>query len=521
MRVALCAMPEVSPWIRGEGWHIPNLALCNVAGNTPGHDVVVFDLNRRRRHLRRAVEKILDRFDPHILGLSAMTFQYDTARAIAWLAKQRNPQTVTVLGGYHASMLHREIAASWDHNIIDWIVRGEGDRAIAEIIEVITRVREPSQVLGASFKDGDDYHHNDDRPLQDLATLELPARHRRAYIGAHLGLWPADVIETSRGCTLACNFCSMNTMYGKSHRFFPTDYVLRDIEQLSQRFAKEVFCADDNITNDLVRLEALCDAIIAQRPKLRTKLRITAQATCAGIAQSQRLVDKLAQAGVTKVFLGIENASSKTLKEIKKGDIVELTKTAVSRLHQAGIICVGGCIVGFPDDDVETIRKNFEFFKSLGLEHTIPQIITPYPGTGSREIALREGYVTNDDDLRWYNGFWANVRTKHLSSSELEYWRWKLARDVIGPFRATEVYQKHYPVASQVWNHAFMPAYKLFDRTLTRTLGERRRYERAMESFRQMDVFDLDPPPVPFRIKTLPLRKRSFSMKGLQQRSAT
>ncbi|MBW2458464.1 MAG: B12-binding domain-containing radical SAM protein [Deltaproteobacteria bacterium] len=520
MRVALCSMPEVSPWIRGEGWHVPNLALCNIAGNTPGHDVVVFDLNRRRRGLKRAVDRILDRFEPQLLGLSAMTFQYDTARSIAWLAKQRNPQIVTVLGGYHASMLHREIAASWDHTIIDWIVRGEGDRTVAEIIEVIQGRRDPTQVLGASFRDGDDYHHNDDRPLQDLAALELPARHKRAYIGAHLGPWPADVIETSRGCTLACNFCSINTMYGKSHRFFPTDHVLQDIEQLSRRFAKEVFWADDNSTNDLPRLEALCDEMIAQRPKLRCKLRITTQATSAGIAQSQGLVDKLAKAGVAKVFLGIENSSSKTLKEMKKGDIVELTKTAVRRLHQAGIICVGGCIVGFPDDDVETIRRNFEFFRSLGVELVIPQIITPYPGTGAREIALRGGYVTNEDDLRWYNGYWANVRTKHLSSRELEFWRWKLAREVIGPFRATEVYQRHYPVTARAWNLALMPAYKLFDRTLTRVLGERRRYERAMDDFRRMDQFDLEPPPVPFRIKTQPLRQRSFSMRGLQ-RSAT
>ncbi len=517
MRVALCSMPEVLPWIRGESWHVPNLALCNIAGNTPNHDVVVYDLNRRRRGVRRAVERILDRFDPQILGLSAMTFQYDTARAIAWLAKQRNPKIVTVLGGYHASMLHREIAASWDGGIMDWIVRGEGDRAIGEIIEVIQGRREPTQVLGASFRDGEQTHHNDDRPLQDLATLELPARHKRAYIGAHLGVWPADVLETSRGCTMACNFCSMNTMYGKSHRYFPIDTVLRDIEQLSRRFAKEVFCADDNLTNDLPRLEALLDAMIAQRPKLRSQLRITTQASCAGIAQSQRLVDKLAKAGVTKVFLGIENGSSKTLKEMKKGDIVELTKTAVRRLHQAGIICVGGCIVGFPDDDVETIRRNFEFFRSLDIELTIPQIITPYPGTAAREIALRDGYVTNEDDLRWYNGYWANVRTKHLSSDELEFWRWKLAREVIGPFRATEVYQRHYPVASQAWNLAIMPAYKRFDRTLTRVLGERRRYERAMADFRRMDQFDLEPPPVPFRVETLPLRKQRFSMKGLQR----
>jgi anaerobic magnesium-protoporphyrin IX monomethyl ester cyclase len=519
MRVALLSMPELSPWIPGESWHIPNLALCNVAAHLPGHKVKIFDLNRRRGNVRKAVEKVLHDFKPDIIGLSAMTFMYDSARAIAWMAKQHNPDIVTVLGGYHASMLYRELAESWDRNILDWIIRGEGDLAISEIIEVLEGKRSASNVKNASYRDGDRYVHNGHRDLQSLDTLRLPARGKRAYLGAHLGIWPADVMETSRGCTLACNFCSINTMYGKSHRFFPTDYVLRDLQQMSKRAAKEVFCADDNMTNDLDRLEDLLDAMIINRKKLPVDIRITTQATSAGIAKSQRLVDKLAKAGVAKVFLGIENVSSKTLVEIKKGDIVELTRTAVRRLHEAGIICIGGCITGFPHDGVEEIRENFEFFKTLGVDHTIPQIITPYPGTGSREVALEGGYVTNEDDLRWYNGYWANVRTDHLSSAELEFWRWKLSKEIIGPFRATHNYMEHYPVTGSVWK-LFRPMYNLVDRAMTVSMGERERYEYTRQRLRKMDDNNLVQPPVPFRIETKLREDRKFSMRGIQGHTA-
>lgn len=516
MRVALCSMPEVSPWIRGESWHIPNLALCNVAAHIPGHQVQVFDLNRRRRDVRSAVEKILEDFRPDVLGLSAMTFQYDSARSIAWMAKERRPGIVTVLGGYHASMMYREISESWDARLWDWLVRGEGDRALAEIIEVIQRKRAPSAVTGCSYRDGERFVHCEDRPLQALAELPLPARHKRAYRGAHLAFWPADVMETSRGCTLACNFCSINTMYGKSHRFFPVQWVLDDLQQMSRRFAKEVFCADDNMTNDLDRLEELCDAMIVNRRKLRIDLNITTQATCAGIAQSQRLVDKMAKAGFVKIFLGIENASAKTLREMKKGDIVELTRTAVRRCHDANLIVVGGCITGFPHDGVREIRENFEFFRTLGVEYTVPQIITPYPGTGSRQVALEGGYVTNPDDLRWYNGYWANVRTDHLSPSELEFWRWKLAKDVIGPFRPTPVWSKHYPLTSKIWSYGFHPLYSVYDRAYSKLYGERRRYERAMRLLRKKDLTNLAAPPVPFRVTTQVPTERQFSMRGIQ-----
>ncbi len=516
MRIALCAMPELSPWIQGEGWHIPNLALCNIAGNTPGHELRVFDLNRRRRSVRRAVERILDHYQPDILGLSAMTFQYDTARSIAWLAKKKRPQIVTVLGGYHASMMYREIGESFDSSFIDWIVRGEGDSVVAEIAEVVAHERDPGQVLGASWRGPEGYVHNPDRPLQDLARLSLPARNKRAYIGAHLGFWPADVMETSRGCTLACTFCSINQMYGRSHRFFPIDHVLADVARMSRRLAKEVFVADDNITNDLDRLEALCDALIGQRRKQLSKLRLTTQATCAGIARSQRLVDKMARAGFVKVFLGIENVSAKTLVELRKGNIVELARTAVRRLHEAGIICVGGCITGFAQDNVEAMRENLAFFKSLNVDHTIVQIITPYPGTSSREEALDKGYVTNRDVLHSYDGYWANVRTDHLSSADLEFWRWKLTREVIGPFRAGPVWLRHYPISGRLWNHAFLPLYKAFDAAVVKLLGERWRYERQRDGYRQRDVFDLDAPPVPFRVQTKPPRERSFSLRGIQ-----
>src|SRR5262245_21673511 len=98
MRVALFAMPELSPWIQSEAVHIPYLALCNVACNTRGHDLRIFDLNRRRSNVRGAVEKVLSEFRPDIVGLTAMSYQYDTARSIAWLAKRRHPSVVTVLG---------------------------------------------------------------------------------------------------------------------------------------------------------------------------------------------------------------------------------------------------------------------------------------------------------------------------------------------------------------------------------------------------------------------------------------
>ncbi len=76
----------------------------------------------------------------------------------------------------------------------------------------------------------------------------------------------------------------------------------------------------------------------------------------------------------------------------------------------------------------EDIEATYRFFEELKIDFFGDQIATPYAGTGMREDYLSEGLVTNPDDYRFYNGFWANVRTKHLSADEIQFLRWKLRR---------------------------------------------------------------------------------------------
>jgi hypothetical protein len=197
-----------------------------------------------------------------------------------------------------------------------------------------------------------------------------------------------------------------------------------------------------------------------------------------------------------------------------------MTKQAVARLHEAGIICVGGCITGFPHDDVADVRENFEFFDSLGIDHIFDQIITPYPKTGSREVALQGGYVTNLDDLRWYNGYWANVRTDHLSSEQLLWWRWKLKREVIGPFRADPIYLRHYPVFGRIWKYVVRPLYLAFDAIYVKAKGEKARYDAQIAAHRRKDVNNLEPPPEPFRALPKPPKPKVFNLRGRQGRGA-
>ncbi len=127
---------------------------------------------------------------------------------------------------------------------------------------------------------------------------------------------PIDSVETSRGCTQGCKFCSINLMYGRRFRKFAIDRVIADIQDAEAHGAGSIFFPDDNITLDPKRLERLCQAIIDAG---LTHLRYKTQASASGIASSKQLVDKMGEAGFDGVFFGVESINKRNLEFLGKG----------------------------------------------------------------------------------------------------------------------------------------------------------------------------------------------------------
>ena len=75
-----------------------------------------------------------------------------------------------------------------------------------------------------------------------------------------------DVVETSRGCTFDCSFCSIIEMRGRNFYTREMARVIADITDARDHGARVIFIVDDNVTLDVRRFEALCEAIIDGRP---------------------------------------------------------------------------------------------------------------------------------------------------------------------------------------------------------------------------------------------------------------
>ncbi len=416
MRVLLISMPDTIS-VLDAVMHMPNLGLCSIAGNLKGGEVKIVDLAFHNKNIANFIRHITREFRPEIVGLSAMSFQYDSARRVAQICRSLNPGIIIVLGGYHASLMYEEIGSGADADLFDFMVRGEGEITFPKLVhELENSGREFGLIQGLSFHQNGRFQHNPQAPLVNLDALNPPDRNCRVLDGARFLGQRFDCVETSRGCTMGCRFCSIAHMYGRSVRFFALERVIQELQGLKQQGVEGVFFVDDNITLDVQRLKNLCDLIVDE--KLHT-MSYAIQASVKGIASDPELAGRLKKAGFRWVFLGIESGIARNLESMGKAGVFNNTQRAVSLLQEQGVGVFGGFIVGSPDDRREDIRSTYRFALELGVDHPIMQCMTPYPKTEIREQLLSESLITNRDDFSLYNGFICNVRTRHMSNREL------------------------------------------------------------------------------------------------------
>ncbi len=423
-----------------------------------------------------------------MVGLSAMAWQYGTCVKLIKLIRQLLPEVKILIGGYHASLMYEEIAASDEAGLIDFMVRGEGEEACRRLVNALEGQDRFEEIPSLSYKQGEHFVHNPKGELLDLSRLKRPIRDKRRLTwGYHIMNSKVEVLETSRGCTRACTFCSMNHMYGRTFRTFPIERVLADLDDIYYNCKTHwVFVADDNLVLDPERVVKLCDAIIARK---FPNLRLVVQADCVSMSQNEEMVRKMSQAGIKTIFLGIENVSKKNLAEARKGNIVDASRKAVEMCHKYDIMVVGGLIFGFPDDDEAAIIENYTFLKSIGADTAYCQILTPYPKTVMRQRLLDEGLVTNVHDYKWYNGMWANVKTRHLDSDRLQYLFWYHRQKVLGWWEPSERVRSQGRLWTSIWIYAFRPMMKLLVNRSLRKYGWKGRYEREISRQAGVNAF--------------------------------
>jgi anaerobic magnesium-protoporphyrin IX monomethyl ester cyclase len=433
MNILLLSMPDSFEHTPTVAMRMPNGALASLAGNVdPHHRIAIADLVLVQQRVRATIEHLVDEIQPELAGLSVMTFQRKTAKKIIELLRLLKPALRIVVGGYDPSMAPEAYACSE----ADFIVRGEGEITFRELLRAIETDRGYESISGLSYREANGFHHNPDRPVSGLdgGEIRLPNRDARVLSGYTMLGRQVDVVETSRGCTFDCSFCSIIAMRGRQFHTYSFDRVLEDIRDARAHGVRSIFLVDDNITLNVSRFEALCRAIIAAR---LNHLEYIVQAMTSAIANhGKTLVPLMRKAGFRYVFLGIENileedlnflrAGSKNARREKGRNIGNATIQAIEALHRHKMYVVGGLIVGNPGDTRESIEANLEFARRY-VDWPYFQHPTPYPRTPMTKYFYERGLIINENSEE-YDGTTAVVRTDHLTAAEVEFLRWRAER---------------------------------------------------------------------------------------------
>jgi anaerobic magnesium-protoporphyrin IX monomethyl ester cyclase len=337
MNVLLLSMPDSFEHMAPVAVRIPNGALASLAGNVDRHHrVAIADLILVQGQVGPTVARLMQELQPDVVGLSVMTFQRATAIKVAELVHRLRPATRIVAGGYDPSLAPEAYETCTP---IEFLVRGEGEYTFQELLRALENGGAVGSIAGLSHRCGSGgFVHNPNRPVAALksADLRLPDRGARVLGGYTLLGRQADVVETSRGCTYDCSFCSIIEMRGRNFHPYPTDRVLADIADARRHGARAIFLVDDNITLDVRRFEALCQSIIDSG---LADIEYVVQGMTSPFAEhGARLAPLMRRAGFRYVFLGIENVLDSDLAFLKAGAKNTTTPKYSARLRSSMMV---------------------------------------------------------------------------------------------------------------------------------------------------------------------------------------
>lgn len=385
-RVLLITPPYHAGVVEAAGrW--PNLGFVYVAGHVraAGFEVRIYDAMTKGHDLA-TIKQEIRAFKPDFVATTGYTSSVAAGIRVLETAKEINSDIITIMGGIDATFRYQELLRNSE--ALDFVVRGEGEETLPELLNALCSGKDLSSVAGIAFRNGQrvialpkgqevtvtaerEFCPNLDRliPAWDLVDWEdytffvLP--------GSRL-----SVIQSSRGCVNSCSFCSQQKFWKKSYRARTAEAVVSELEFLSSNYGVNVvMLSDEYPTRDRARWEQILDLLCAKG--LRVYLLLE---TCVeDILRDQDILPKYRQAGVVHIYLGVESTDPDRLDDFCKHIRVEQSRQALKLLNQAGIISECSFILGLPDETPASIARTLELAQSYRPDFAHFLHITPWP----------------------------------------------------------------------------------------------------------------------------------------------
>ncbi|HYG00788.1 MAG TPA: radical SAM protein [Chryseosolibacter sp.] len=371
---------------------------------TNGYNVDLFDAS-----LSNDPEKITHHFQLHrpkylficddgfnYLTKMCLTVMREAAFQMCKLAKKVGC-TVIVSSSDAADHYEKYFAAG-----ADFVIRGEVENTIIELLDAIEKRKDIGQVSGVIFKQSGKTVTGAPRSvMRDLDSLPLPAWDL-IDINAYKQIWKKHHgyfslnVATTRGCPFKCNWCA-KPIYGNRYNSRSPENVVNEIEYVLKNYQPDHFWMCDDIFGLKPGWIQEFNALVRKR-NLHFRFKIQSRAD---LLLESDTIQALASSGAETVWIGAESGSQKILDAMEKGTTVEQIHEATALLRRNNIKIAFFLQFGYPGETLEDIQATMAMVMKLMPDEVGISISYPLPGTKFYEnvkLQLREKQNWNDSD---------------------------------------------------------------------------------------------------------------------------
>jgi len=360
---------------------MPPISLAYVAAamERAGVPLSIYDDYTEGGDVKRLFEFIKEE-NPDIVGLSCVTPTATRTYEMALEIRERFPDIKIMMGNLHPSFFYERTISD---NIADFVVLGEGEETVIELVKACENESDLTDVKGIAFKADDKIVVTEQRPfIEDLDSLPFPAWHlfpieRYRIFNFARVKEPGTLVLGSRGCPYACNFCSLKIM-GRKRRTRSVANIADEFEYLYDRFGyvqpsfiDPIFPFSEkealDFSDELIKRE------IHKKQIWITETRVD--------LVTERMMEAMARAGLKRIMYGFESGTEEGLDSINKRTTTSIARETVEITKKAGVEIIGFFMIGVPGETKEDIERTIRFSQQLNIDFAKYTVFSPFPGT--------------------------------------------------------------------------------------------------------------------------------------------
>jgi anaerobic magnesium-protoporphyrin IX monomethyl ester cyclase len=343
-----------------------------------------------------------------------LTVMREAAFTMARAAKQAG--CIVIVSSSDASDHYSEY---FDHGV-DYVVRGEGEESLDELLRVLDSKKDVSAVQGIAYKlNGEAITTYNRAVLRDLDALPLPAwelidvdEYRKVWMKHH-GYFSINM-ATTRGCPFKCNWCA-KPIYGNRYNSRSPKHVIEEITFLLREYKPDhIWMCDDIFGLKPGWVQEF--NMLVKEAGLKFKYKIQSRVD---LLLESDTVAALADSGAETIWVGAESGSQKILDAMDKGTTVDQIYSATKLMKAKGINVAFFLQFGYPGELKEDIDRTLKMVLDLMPEEVGISVSYPLPGTKFYEnvksqLQLKQNWRDSDDLDMMFQGTFKRDYYKEL-----------------------------------------------------------------------------------------------------------